>query len=261
MRDQVASDDGVAIVYETHGVGPRALVFVHGWSCDRGYWRGQLNHFAREHQVVAIDLAGHGESGAERTDWTIEAFGSDVAAVVQKLGLDAVILIGHSMGGDVILEAARRLRGRVRALIWVDTYQELDHPSSPEAIDRFTTSFRADFVNTTRAFVRGLFRADSDPALVERVASDMSASPPEVAVPSLDSAMKYGREVPRVLRELRLPVVAINPDYKSVDEASLLRHGVKTVVMPGVSHFLPLEDPERFNRLLGSAVDDLLRAG
>ena len=76
-------------------------------------------------KVVSIDLAGHGESGLERKSWTIEAFGGDVAAVVKKLGLKRVILIGHSMGGDVIAEAARQLPGQTVGLIMVDTYKKL----------------------------------------------------------------------------------------------------------------------------------------
>src|SRR5882762_1994438 len=94
------SPDGIRIAYEVHGEGTPALVFVHGWSCDRNYWKGQLEPFAEQFKVVAIDLAGHGESELGRKAWTIGAFGADVAAVVKALGLQHVILIGHSMGGD-----------------------------------------------------------------------------------------------------------------------------------------------------------------
>ena len=85
------------------GRGAPALVFIHGWSCDRTYWRGQVDAFSQTFRVVAVDLADHGESGTGRQVWTIGAFGEDVAACVSKLGLQRIILIGHSMGGDVIL--------------------------------------------------------------------------------------------------------------------------------------------------------------
>jgi pimeloyl-ACP methyl ester carboxylesterase len=67
--------------------------------------------------VVTVDLAGHGESDSGRQDWSIAAFGSDVATVVDQLALEDVVPVGHSMGGDVILEAAGRLPGRVSGLI------------------------------------------------------------------------------------------------------------------------------------------------
>ncbi len=58
------SSDGIRIAYETRGNGPFAVVFVHGWSCDRSYWKGQLEPISHQYQVVAVDLAGHGERGA-----------------------------------------------------------------------------------------------------------------------------------------------------------------------------------------------------
>src|SRR5262245_26315272 len=123
--DQIAiAPDGVRIAFEDHGAELPALVFVHGWSCDRTYWRGQAP-LAERHRVVTIDLAGHGESGVDRASWTMAAFGGDVAAVVEQLGLDDAVLIGHSMGGDVIVEAAPLLGGRVRGLVWVDVYPSL----------------------------------------------------------------------------------------------------------------------------------------
>ena len=70
VTGSVRSADGVLISYQMAGEGPVSVVFVHGWSCDRGYWKEQLDYFARVHRVVALDLAGHGDSGLNRDDWT-----------------------------------------------------------------------------------------------------------------------------------------------------------------------------------------------
>ena len=259
MAETVISPDGVPVTYEAYGSGSAALVFVHGWSCDRGYWRGQLGPFSRDFRVVAVDLAGHGQSGAGREAWTIAGFGGDVAAVVQQLGLQRVILIGHSMGGDAVLEAARRLPGRVAGLVWVDVYNQLRMPRTPQEVQALMAPFRAAFAETTRTLVRSMFPPGSDRSLVEHVATDMSAAPPAIALGALESAMTFDREVPAALRELNLPVVAINPDYRPTDFGSMLRHGVRVVVMPGVGHFLMMEDPPRFNLLLREVVEELLR--
>ena len=257
--DTVTSADGIRVVYEAHGEGTPALVFVHGWSCDRSYWAGQLHPFSRQFRVVAVDLAGHGESGLGREAWTMGAFGGDVAAVVDKLGLERMILIGHSMGGDVIVEAARRLPGRVAGLVWVDTYKQLGTPRTAEQRQAMLAPFRANFVKTTRAFVQGMFPPTADRSLVERVAADMSVAPPAVALGAIESAMSFDREIPPALQELNLPVVAINPDYQPTDTASMERHRVEVVVMSGVGHFLMMEDPERFNRLLRTTIDKFVR--
>ena len=254
----VISPGGISIAYETHGTGSPALVFVHGWSCDRGYWKGQLEPFSKRFTVVAVDLGGHGASGDQRSSWTIGEFGSDVAAVVETLHLNHIILIGHSMGGDVIVEAARRLRSSVLGLIWVDVYKKLGQPRSPENIQTFVASIQSDFVEKTGTFVRTMFPPSADPALVERVAQDMSSAPPAFALPSLEAALSFDREIPSALAELGLPIIAINPDHSPTDNASLERHGVEVMIMPGVGHFLMLENPEGFNPLLETAIAKLV---
>lgn len=259
MTDVVTSADGIHIAYEAYGEGTPALVFVHGWSCDRSYWAGQLQPFSRQFKVVAVDLAGHGESGLGREAWTMGAFGGDVAAVVEKLGLERIILIGHSMGGDVIVDAARRLPGRVAGLVWIDTYKQLGTPRTPEQLQAFLAPFRANFVEATRAFVRGMFSPSSDQPLVERVAADMSAAPPAVALGALESAVSFDRQIPLALQELNLPVVAISPDDPPTDIASMGRYGVEVVFMSGVGHFLMMEDRERFNPLLRTVIDKFVR--
>lgn len=121
MHNVAISADGVPIHYDVRGNGVPALIFIHGWCCDRSYWQKQMDYFAPLHTVVAIDLAGHGDSGLNRETWSMEAFGQDVAAVVEGLDLRQVILIGHSLGGTVMIAAALQLPGRVIALIGADT--------------------------------------------------------------------------------------------------------------------------------------------
>ena len=255
----VSAPDGVRIAYETHGRGEVAVVLVHGWSCDRTYWREQIAPLAAQFQVVTVDLAGHGASGRNRQAWTIASFGGDVAAVVEKLGLRRAVLVGHSMGGDVIAEAARALPGRVEGLVWVDTYKQLGTFRTPEQVQTMVSSFRADFRKTTRAFVRLMFARGADPALVERVVADMSSAPPAVALPAMEAAISYDREMPGALRALGLPVVAINPDRPPSDPVALARHGVALELMSGVGHFPMLEAPARFNELLTKTVERMPR--
>lgn len=252
------SADGIPIAYESLGDGTPAVVFVHGWSCDRSYWSAQVQPFSRDFKVVAVDLAGHGDSGLGRASWTIGAFGDDVAAVVRGLALERVVLVGHSMGGNVIVEAARRLPGLVAGLIWVDAHKQLGTRRTPREVQAMLAPFRANFVEATRPFVRGMFVPSSDRALVERVAADMSAAPPAVALGAMESAITFDREIPQALQELKLPVIAINADTPPTDAASLERHGVDVVVMEGVGHFLMMEDPERFNQVLRTAINELV---
>jgi pimeloyl-ACP methyl ester carboxylesterase len=254
MSPAAISPDGIEIRYDVAGSGSPAIVFVHGWSCDRTYWREQMTAFAARHRVVAIDLAGHGESGIGRGSWTMPAFGDDTVAVVDALGLGRVVLVGHSMGGDVVTEAALRLGDRVAGVVWVDTYPTLDEVTTAEELDAFAAPFQRDFPGHTRQFVRDMFPPTADPALVERVAEDMASAPPDIA---LDAAVHaWGNDGPAIaaLERLTVPVVQIRPDDGPTDIESLARHGVGTVIVHGAGHFPMLEDPAQFDAVLGEII-------
>ena len=253
--DVAYSADGVPVRYEVRGTGTPALIFVHGWSCDRSYWRAQRDVFAQRHQVVALDLAGHGESGADREKWTMPAFGADVAAVVEQLEVRDAVLIGHSMGGDVIVEAALQLSNPVAGLVWVDVYTTLDAPPSAEQLQEFIAPFGNDFVAATRHFVRQAFTPQSDPGLVEWVAADMSAAPLEIALDAMEHALSNMTAAAAGMRRLNAPKVAINPDRRPTDIESLQRHGMETALVSGVGHFPMMEDAETFNRVLRETIE------
>lgn len=103
-RKTCRAADGVPIVYSVAGSGGPALVFVHGGFANRGFWDEQIKAFSARHRVVALDLPGHGDSGAERKKWGMPEFGDDVRAVVESEGLEKVVLFGNSLGGPVAVE-------------------------------------------------------------------------------------------------------------------------------------------------------------
>ncbi|MEJ2537697.1 MAG: alpha/beta hydrolase [Calditrichia bacterium] len=253
----VLSADSVRIEYITEGQGDPALVFVHGWCTSKKYWRYQLQHFAGKYKVVALDLAGHGKSGTNREDWSIPAFGQDVAAVVKSLQLNRVILIGHSMGGSVIIEAARLLQDKVIGLVGVDTYQNFDENITPDQIAQFLAPMRQNFPEAASTFVRSMFTDSSDTNLIRYIVNDISKAPPEIAIATLEAAFRYD---PRLaLKEMRLPIYSINSDKYPVNIEAGKKHAaafnVKT--MHGVGHFIQLEDAKTFNQLLEECIEEL----
>jgi pimeloyl-ACP methyl ester carboxylesterase len=251
--------DGVPIHYTIYGMGSPALILVHGISCDQGYWKEQVVPFSGNYRVVTVDLAGHGASGAGRQDWSMEAYGGDVAAVVRELDLESVILIGHSMGGAVIFKAAEQLPGRVLGLVAVDTFEDFSSWYTPEQNESYVNPFREDYRAATRTFVEGMFVDGTDPSWIEQIVTDMQASPPAVMIPSLESALAlmYGQEVATLLPGLDVPVVVINSDLGPTKIDSMKRDGVEVHIIEGTGHFLILEDPQVFNSILNEVIESI----
>jgi len=256
QTDNIAiSEDGVEISFDKVGKGKPALVFVHGWCCDKSYWKFQVPHFSKQHKVVTIDLAGHGESGLNRQNWTIESFGKDVVAVIEKLDLDQVILIGHSMGGPVNIEAARQMPKRIIGLVGVDTYQDFEAEYNPEQVNEILSSFKTDFVEASSNIVRSMFTPKADSTLVEKIVTDMSSAPSEVGIGALQGHLNFDRI--GALKEVRIPIHCINSDKYPTNVEIGQRHALsfELKLMPGIGHFVMLEDPEKFNQLLTKTVN------
>jgi pimeloyl-ACP methyl ester carboxylesterase len=261
VADSVASADGVMIHYTMKGTGSPALVFIHGWCCDQTYWDGQVDFFAEKVQVVTVDLTGHGKSGVNREEWTVDAFGDDVAAVVNKLNLPQVVLVGHSMGGPVAVTAAKKMQGKVLGIVGVDTFQDFQEEWSDEQKAEFVKPFEEDFATAAQDFVRSMFTEDADSTLLEKVAADMSSDPPETGLNSFYAMGKYDAKA--ALDGLNLPIVTINADKWPTNETGNkeLVPYFEVIMMRGLGHFPHMEDPDTFNANLFDAVRGLVMGG
>ena len=247
--------DGVRIRYETSGKGRPALVLVHCWTCDHSFWQAQIPRLAKSHQVVTLDLAGHGRSGRTRKDYTMPAFGRDVQAVADALKLDHMVLVGHSMGGAVILEAAKRLGDRVVGLVPIDTLVDVDQPTDPKETDALIAKMRADYRGETTAFLRQyLFAPTTPPAVADRVVAQTTSFPVEIALSALRNNWNY--QAAPGFEAVKVPIVAVNGDRFPTNFAGNRRHAPQfdAVIMKGVGHYPMLEDPARFGDLLDEAL-------
>ena len=259
----VSSKDGTPISYEVFGSGEPTLVFVHGWSCDGRYWREQVPYFSRNHRVIVVDLAGHGHSGLSRSKYTVKDFGEDVRAVVEAVGSRRVILIGHSMGGTVIADAARLMPDRVIGLIGIDTLQNIEYPLTAEELKMMIAPMEKDFRSGSREFVEQMMLPYDDPKLKEWILSDMSAAPTEVALSSMNSLLEeYMTGVAsKKFEGIKVPVVAVNADMWPTDIEANRRHMdfFETITLKDTDHFLMLNRPGEFNRALDRAIGIVLK--
>jgi pimeloyl-ACP methyl ester carboxylesterase len=253
--------DSVHIDYRVWGSGEPAVVLIHGWACDENYWSAQVDALKAKYTVVGINLAGHGASERNRTDWTMGNYGEDVATVVRQLPNRQIVLVGHSMGADVALEASRRIGDRVIGIIAVDSLKSIGlPPMKPREIERQLTPFRDHFIEATRDCVtRTMFAPGADPAFMQKVAYDMSLEPPAVAISSLQSLLAM--DFTTLLPDIHVPVYAINSDLSPTDEARIRKSlpQFKVEVLDHTGHFLMMEVPQRFNPVLIKDIDAVVQ--
>lgn len=257
----VSSYDGVQIRYECRGQGRTALVFVHGFSCNRRHWDNQVDVFSEKYQVVTLDLAGHGESGSKRTVWDMRAFGEDVASVVRELGLDNIVLVGHSMGGSVISEAARLLPSETRGIVGVDTFKTLNVFRTPQEIEQSVEAFESDFVGTMSKLFNGMFLPDANDEIRNEVVKGAISIPKNIGIEVYKALRTYRNEgLKTSLKALDIPKFAINSsELGDTDLEAAMEYGVEVLPIKGVGHFVMLDDPEGFNTLLGDVLDQITK--
>jgi len=258
-RKTCLAPDGVTIVYSAAGRGDTALVFIHGGLADRSFFTDQLKAFAGRYRVIALDLAGHGESGANRTKWGIPEFGADVKAVVDAEKLKRVILFGNSLGGPTAIEAALLLGERVIGVVGIDTFQSLDYRITAEEARQRAEAFRNDYSGSLKQMVRSLFHLDADPALLADIERRMSKSSPEAAYSMFISMAGYDQAGPA--RKLTVPLRAINGDLYPTDIQAVrkAKSDFDAKVMKHMGHYPMLERPDEFNRLVAAVVEELSR--
>ena len=105
-KTTIESFDGVNISFDNEGKGDPVIILIHGWANTRNIWEAQISHFSEKYQVIAVDLPGFGKSGNNRIDWSTESYGKDIAAIIQGLNLNKVVLVGFSLGAPISIECA-----------------------------------------------------------------------------------------------------------------------------------------------------------
>lgn len=244
----VKSADGSSIFYGSRGEGETTIVFVHCWTCNHLFWKPQIEYFSQDYKVVWLDLAGHGKSGSQRQEYTMSAFGSDVAAVVNQVATDKVVLVGHSMGGPVVIEAAKLLGDRVIGIVGVDTfYTPFEYPTSEEKIEEFVEPFKNDFQATSEQLVQSMFTPSADPELIDSIVEQMGSADQDMAVSAMREIFRWNaQQAPSDLEQYSSKLRNINAaptgDETALDESVIL--------IPGVGHFVPQAKPDEFNQAL-----------
>jgi len=258
----LSTSEKTQIAYEIHGDNERALVFVHGWLCNRSIWKDQIKHFANDYTVVAIDLRGHGQSSSEIENLSINAFAQDVIAVTANLGLSDVTLIGHSLGGLVVLETARLNVIGLQGVVVVDELEGEDLFYSYFHKIGAWLMLKFGYDGVIDSMVEELHRSPATHSLAKEISDAMKESPPLVGINSLFGEGHYfdyiNNHISESLGDVSVPIAIFNSgdappkhNFDTLNQELLVTKG-----MPNTSHFLMLEQSTEFNELLESILEE-----
>jgi len=249
------------------GKGAPALVFVHGFACTHEDWLAQLDHFQQTHEVVACDLRGHGQTPGRPHECSIEHYGGDVAALVADLELGKCILVGHSMGCRVVLEAARLIAERVAGVVLVDgSRNATSDPDGAEA-NAHATIAKLGYAPFAEKLFRQMFfkpSAQADAIVARAVKSSAEFGPqlwPRTTrwdAESMDAAFDAIRApvlaIQSTTRNAQLQRAPMKPGDTSPWVDYLRSRGARVEIVPDTGHFTMLEAPQAVNRLIGEFV-------
>jgi len=255
------SADGVKISFETNGNGQPSIVFIHGWANNASIWEEQIQYFSKKYQAVAVDLAGFGNSGNDRKEWTMSSFGDDVVAVIDHLNLKQVVLVGFSMGGPVVIEAANKISERVIGLVLVDNLQDVDMKYPPESY-HYLDSVMMDLVTfPAPEKLEGIFYNKNPEATFKRIVEMLQGGPRTGWRESLHENIRWNNEDCDVaLKKLQRPVLAINSDQQPTNIDAFRKYvpSFQAMIIPDTGHVIFWDNPDEFSRLLEESIQNFV---
>lgn len=139
--------NGCNMAYIDEGSGEHTLVFVHGLATYGGSWKYQIEALKEHYRCIAVDLPGNGYSDRGNYDYSIHFYAGCLYDFIQKLGLKNVVLVGHSMGGQVVLHLLENVQDAAEKLILCapagfETFTPLEstmYKSTISTLDMFST--------------------------------------------------------------------------------------------------------------------------
>ena len=266
------TNDGVELVYRTHGEGDVPLVMLHGWGQTQAMFRHQLAGLGATRRVVTFDQRGHGVSAKPHHGYRIARLARDLHELLDHLDVERVDLLGWSMGVSVCWSYLDQLgTGRVRRFVAVD------QPAAVAAVPWMTPAEQAESgaifdvagllelgatlwgpegEKACRDFVRSMFSGEPEPELWDFVVEQIRSSPAYASVPLLfDHCAQDWRDV---LPRVDVPTLVIGCEGSHVSPSS---QAFAAAQVPGAtlhvfprevasSHFPFLENPRAFNAVV-----------
>lgn len=256
-----ALPDGTRIHYRLAGTGDPTLILLHGWCSNLEHWQPTARRLRRTHRVLSVDLRGHGQSDAPDGGYDATQFADDIAALAHSLRIDEAVIAGHSMGGLIALELARRDPSLAKALVLVDSaYDQYATPDALEGTRLWKTVAGAEGTAGVARLYRAFFPPSAPPAvraLGREVIADAARTPRHVALAAWRTTLTA--DVRAIARDVRQPVLFVNASRNDRTAAALraVVPQAEFAQVTGSGHFIPVEVPEQLAPMIERFVTGL----
>ena len=263
-------DGATTLHYATSGAG-EPILLIPGLGLDHSYYRFGNPLLSRHLQVLAVDPRGIGRSTKSPPPYTVEAWADDFAVMIDKLAFGPIHVLGSSLGGSIALALAQRHPGKLKSLIVVGGFSELDRATELNfrlrlrLIEKLGMSDEvADYMGLwtlTRKFIN----SDAGFATMRANQANIRANSAQSYSAFVEALLKWGRCQPGQEREpkftalldsIKTPTLVVTSDNdhlipKELSDLIAARiAGAKLVVMPGAGHIPFMEQPEEVVRIV-----------
>ncbi len=251
MTEWITTSDGVRIAYHELGAGDPAIILIHGGFGDRGGFGLQEEYFSPNHRCIAVDLRGHGESDKPDEPYTMEQHGDDVAELIRQLDLDRPVLVGQSMGGQVIISAAARHPELVGAIASLDSPSNLPgwHAYHHGPFDHLMRKDQ-DFRKALELFLSAAHLPTDDPTRAKNTAARLARLDDHMILNGWQGMMAF--DPAPILAGVKCPYLYVDCGQPRVD-LDLLRELCPQVVVGkpvGAGHGALRVVPDQINAML-----------
>jgi pimeloyl-ACP methyl ester carboxylesterase len=251
----------VAMAYNQCGNGDTTLLFVHGWCINKEYWNDQSAYFCDRYKVVTLDLPGFGMSGKDRNDWTFEHYADDINEFIKAEKLKNVILIGHSMSGDILLLTDTKYPESVIGIVGIDNLKKPGVNLSEEEskqLEGFFAMMDSSFSGTVEVYTKeNLFPPSADTSIVNRVIKDFKNNDSVIAIKVLRSLLDVSQKERDLMQQLKHTLYLVNSDSDTTHIDSLKKYckaSAEVVYVHGTGHYPMIEKPTEFNSALEKVI-------
>lgn len=252
--------NGIELHYDRVGDGP-PLLLLHGLGSSARDWENQVSHFKGSREVIVPDFRGHGRSDKPDGPYSIEGFASDIAGLIDELGIGPAPVVGISLGGMVGFQLVADRPDLVDHLIAVNALQAFEMTRISQRIQvaiRKVITKRLSMEKIGDVLSKRLF---TDPDMDELRAQMVErwAENDKAAYESTFQAILAwsGVKAEMSQTETRITVISSDLDYLAPDDKQPYIDAMPTaesIVIEDAHHAVPMERPDRFNAALETAL-------